>query len=40
VHVNRHPLPLREQISDADRSDGDRGGVVHRVPAAAVVVDM
>ena len=40
VHVDRHQLALREQVSDADWSDGDGGGVVHCVPTAAVVVDI
>ena len=40
VHVDRHPLALGEQVGNADRRDGDRGGGVHRVRTAAVVVDM
>ena len=40
VHVDRHPLALGEQVGNADWRDGDRGGGVHRVPIAAVVVDM
>jgi hypothetical protein len=36
VHVDRQPLALDEQVGDADRRDGDRGGGVHRVPTAAV----
>ena len=40
VHVDRHPLALGEQVGNADWRDGDRGGGVHRVPTAAVVVDM
>ena len=40
VHVDRHPLALGEQVGNADWRDGDRGGGVHCVPTAAVVVDM
>ena len=40
VHVDRHPLALGEQVGNADWRDGDRGGGVHRVPTAAVVVEM
>jgi hypothetical protein len=39
VHVDRHPLALGEQVGNADWRDGDRGGGVHGVPTAAVVVD-
>ena len=38
VHVDRHPLTLGEQVGHEDRSDGDWGRSVHRVPTAAVVV--
>jgi hypothetical protein len=40
VHVDRHPLALRQQVANAHWRDGDRGGGVHCVPTAAVVVDM
>ena len=40
VHVDRHPLTLDEQIGDADWRDVDRGGRLHLVPTAAVVVAM
>ena len=40
VHVDRHPLALGEQVGNADWRDRDRGGGVHCVPTAAVVVDM
>ena len=40
VHVDRHPLALDVQVGNADWRDGDRGGGVHRVPTAAVVVEM
>jgi hypothetical protein len=40
VHVDRHPLALGEQVGNEDWRDGDRGGRVHWVPAAAAVVDM
>ena len=29
VHVDRHPLALGEQVGNADRRNGDRGGHVH-----------
>ena len=40
VHVDRHPLALCEQVGNEDRRDGDRGGGVHCVPTATVVVDI
>jgi hypothetical protein len=40
VHVDRHPLALGEQVGNEDWRNGDRGGRVHRVATAAVVVDM
>jgi hypothetical protein len=40
VHVDRHPFTLGEKVGNADWRDGDRGGGVHCVPTAAVVVDI
>jgi len=39
VHVDRHPLALDVQVGHEDRRDRDRGGGVHRIPTAEVVVD-
>ena len=39
VHVDRHPLTLSEEVGDADWRDGDRGGTVHCLPTATVVLD-
>ena len=40
VHVDRHPLALDVKVGDEDRRDVDRGGGVHRVVTAAMVVDI
>ena len=40
VHVDRHPLALDGEVGNEDWRDGDRGRGVHRVPTAAVEVDM
>ena len=40
VHVDRHPLALGEQVGNVDGRNGDGGGSAHRVPTAAVVVEL
>ena len=38
MHVNRHPLALREQVGNAGCRNRDRGVGVQRVSTATVVV--
>ena len=36
VNVDRHPLALGEQVGNADRRNGDRGGGVHCLPTTTL----